>query len=53
MKLLMDHGADVTVRDIMLKSVVHAAVGDVKSMEALLQVRVATLLNIGFNHIWF
>ena len=49
----MDHGADVTVRDIMLKSEVHAAVGDVKSMEALLQVRVATLLNVGFNHIWF
>lgn len=44
----MDRGADVTVRDTMLKSVLHAAVGDVKSMEALLQVKVAALLNAGF-----
>lgn len=37
-KLLMQRGADVTIRDVTLKSVVHAAVGDYKSMEALLQV---------------
>lgn len=37
-KLLMQRGADVTIRDVTLKSVVHAAVGDHKSMEALLQV---------------
>ena len=37
-KLLMGRGADVTIRDVALKSVVHAAVGDYKSMEALLQV---------------
>lgn len=40
-KLLMERGADVTIRDTSLKSVVHAAVGDVKSMDALLQVKVA------------
>lgn len=34
----MQRGADVTIRDVTLKSVVHAAVGDHKSMEALLQV---------------
>lgn len=43
-KLLMDRGADVTVRDTMLKSVLHAAVGDVKSMEALLQSPTAAAL---------
>ena len=37
-KLLMGRGADVTIRDVTLKSVVHAAVGDHKSMETLLQV---------------
>ena len=37
-KLLMQRGADVIIRDVTLKSVVHAAVGDHKSMEALLQV---------------
>lgn len=37
-KLLMERGADVTIRDVTLKSVVHAAVGDHKSMEALLEV---------------
>ncbi|KAJ7328233.1 Transient receptor putative cation channel sub A member 1 [Desmophyllum pertusum] len=39
-KLLMERGADVTIRDTNLKSVLHAAVGDFKSMEALLQVKV-------------
>jgi len=37
-ELLMSRGADVTIRDVTLKSVVHAAVGDYKAMEALLQV---------------
>ena len=35
----MQRGADVTIRDVTLKSVVHAAVGDHNSMEALLQVK--------------
>ena len=39
-QLLMDRGADVTIRDTSLRSMLHAAVGDVKSMEALLQVTV-------------
>jgi len=37
-ELLMSRGADVTIRDVTLKSVVHAAVGDYKAMKALLQV---------------
>lgn len=37
---LMNKGADVTIRDTMLKSVVHAAVGDATSMAYLLQVSV-------------
>ena len=36
----MNKGADVTIRDTMLKSVVHAAVGDAASMAYLLQVSV-------------
>ena len=36
----MNKGADVTIRDTMLKSVVHAAVGDATSMAYLLQVSV-------------
>lgn len=36
----MNKGADVTIRDTMLKSVVHAAVGDATSMAYLLQVTV-------------
>lgn len=36
----MNEGADVTIRDTMLKSVVHAAVGDATSMAYLLQVSV-------------
>ena len=40
-KLLMERGADVTIRDTSLRSMLHAAVGDVKSMEALLQVRLS------------
>ena len=38
-KLLMDHGADVTIRDTELQSVLHAAVGHPRAMEVLLQVR--------------
>ena len=38
--LLMERGADVTIRDTSLRSVLHAGVGDVKSMEALLQVNI-------------
>lgn len=37
-KLLMERDADVTIRDTSLRSILHAAVGDVESMEALLQV---------------
>lgn len=36
----MNKGADVTIRDTTLKSVVHAAVGDATSMAYLLQVSV-------------
>ena len=39
--LLMEREADVTIRDTSLKSIIHAAVGDSKSMESLLQVKVA------------
>ena len=38
-KLLMDRGADVTIRDTELQSVLHAAVGHPRAMEVLLQVR--------------
>lgn len=37
--LLMERGADVTIRDTELQSVLHAAVGHPRAMEALLQVR--------------
>ena len=37
-KLLMERGADVTIRDIELQSVLHAAVGHPRAMEILLQV---------------
>lgn len=40
-KLLMEREADVTIRDTSLKSIIHAAVGDSKSMEYLLEVKVA------------
>ena len=43
-KFLMERGADVTIRDTSLRSMLHAAVGDVKSMEALLQVKVVTVI---------
>ncbi|KAL9951427.1 hypothetical protein ACROYT_G044086 [Oculina patagonica] len=43
-KLLMERGADVTIRDVTLKSVVHAAVGDFKAMEALLHSPTAAAL---------
>ena len=36
--LLMDRGADVTIRDTDLQSVLHAAVGHPRAMEVLLQV---------------
>jgi len=36
-KLLMERGADVTIRDTELQSVLHAAVGHPRAMEALLQ----------------
>ncbi|KAL9951418.1 hypothetical protein ACROYT_G044077 [Oculina patagonica] len=36
-KLLMERGADVTIRDTELRSVLHAAVGHPRAMEALLQ----------------
>ena len=38
-KLLMDRGADVTIRDTELQSVLHAAVGHPRAMEVLLLVR--------------
>lgn len=38
LKLLMESGADVTIRDIELRSVLHAAVGHPHAMEVLLQV---------------
>ena len=38
-KLLMERGADVTIRDTELQSVLHAAVGHPRVMEILLQVR--------------
>ena len=38
-KLLMERGAEVTIRDTELRSVLHAAVGHPRAMEALLQVR--------------
>ena len=38
LKLLMESGADVTIRDIELRSVLHAAVGHPSAMEVLLQV---------------
>ncbi|CAH3028136.1 unnamed protein product, partial [Porites evermanni] len=41
---LMNKGADVTIRDTMLKSVVHAAVGDATSMAYLLQSPAAAAL---------
>jgi len=34
----MESGADVTIRDIELRSVLHAAVGHPSAMEVLLQV---------------
>lgn len=40
-KLLMEREADVTIRDTSLKSIIHAAVGDSKSMEYLLEVKFA------------
>ncbi|XP_068726083.1 transient receptor potential cation channel subfamily A member 1-like [Montipora capricornis] len=43
-QLLMDRGVDVTIRDTSLRSMLHAAVGDVKSMEALLQSPAAVAL---------
>jgi len=43
-KFLMERGADVTIRDTSLRSMLHAAVGDVKSMEALLQSPAAAAL---------
>ena len=38
-KLLMERGADVTIRDTELRSVLHAAVGHPRVMETLLQVK--------------
>lgn len=38
LKLLMERGADVAIRDIELRSVLHAAVGHPRAMEVLLQV---------------
>ena len=38
LKLLMERGADVTIRDIELRSVLHGAVGHPHAMEVLLQV---------------
>lgn len=43
-EVLMERGADVTIRDTSLKSMLHAAVGDFKSMEALLQVRAVRVI---------
>ena len=37
----MDRGADVTIRDTELQSVLHAAVGHPRAMEVLLQVRLS------------
>ena len=44
----MNKGADVTIRDTMLKSVVHAAVGDATSMAYLLQVSVVICVRARF-----
>jgi len=57
-ELLMSRGADVTIRDVTLKSVVHAAVGDYKAMEALLQSPTAAALitekdNNGFSPVHY
>ena len=38
LRLLMERGADVTIRDIELRSVLHGAVGYPNAMEVLLQV---------------
>ncbi|XP_073259061.1 transient receptor potential cation channel subfamily A member 1-like [Porites lutea] len=43
-KLLMEREADVTIRDTSLKSIIHAAVGDSKSMEYLLESPAASTL---------
>lgn len=38
-KMLIDSGADVTVKDVDLRSCVRVAVGHAQTMEVLLQVR--------------
>ena len=48
-KLLMERGADVTIRDTELQSVLHAAVGHPRAMEALLQVRARTQRKLASN----
>ena len=45
----MEREADVTIRDTSLKSIIHAAVGDSKSMEYLLEVKVA-IVTISDRH---
>lgn len=40
----MDSGADVTVKDVDLRSCVKVAVGDAETMAVLLQVRICTLV---------
>lgn len=49
-KLLMERDADVTIRDTSLRSMLHAAVGDVKSMEALLQVTLIFFSGLSINY---
>ena len=39
--LLMDRGADVTLKDVELRSVLHAAIGNSSTMEVLTKVRKA------------
>ena len=42
-KLLLDKGADVTIKNIDLQSAVRVAVGHTSTMDALLQVRQTTV----------
>ena len=45
----MDSGADVTVKDVDLRSCVRVAVGHADTMAVLLQVTICTLGAIGFS----
>ena len=46
-QLLLDRGADITLKDVELRSPLHVAIGNTPTMEALVKVII-----LAFNYFW-